>query len=153
MAKRRKGLSMRKVGEIFRLSMVCQKTHRQIARSLSISHTAVNEYLRQAGKAGLTYEQIQAMQEDDLKVLLKSCVDESQRQSRSEPDWAKMHEELKKPSVTLRLLWEEYKEAHPEGYQLSRFCELFRRWRGKLNVSLRQTHKAGEKMFVDYAGQ
>ncbi len=54
--------------------------------------------------------------------------------------------------LTLQLLWEEYRQGNPEGYGYSRFCELYQRWRGKLDVVLRQEHKAGEKMFVDWAG-
>ena len=54
--------------------------------------------------------------------------------------------------MTLQLLWEEYRQANPAGYSYTRFCELYQRWRGKLDVVLRQEHKAGEKMFVDWAG-
>lgn len=65
-----------------------------------------------------------------------------------------MHEQLHRHKhVTLQLLWEEYKEAHPDGYQYSQYCELYRRWARKIDVVLRQEHRAGEKMFVDHAGQ
>ena len=74
-------------------------------------------------------------------------------QRRVEPDFAAIHEQLQTHKyVTLQLLWEEYIEAHPEGYRYSRFCELYQRWRRKLDVVLRQQHRAGEKLFVDYAG-
>src|SRR5260370_42059868 len=62
------------------------------------------------------------------------------------------HRELKRPGVTLRLLWEEHRAAHPEGYGYSRFCELFRAWEGRLSPTLPQRHVAGEKLFVRYAG-
>ncbi len=71
---------------------------------------------------------------------------------RPAPDWPVLCRELKKPGVTLSLLWEEYRAVHPEGYGYSRFCDLYRAWRGKLKPTMRQTHVAGEKMFVDYAG-
>ncbi|MCP3997795.1 MAG: transposase, partial [bacterium] len=70
------------------------------------------------------------------------------------PDWSEIHLEHKKPGVTLQLLWDEYKLEHGEdGYQYSRFCELYGQWRGRLDLSMRQQHKAGEKLFVDYCGQ
>jgi transposase len=154
MNKRRRGkeLSMRKVGEIFRLSAECRKTNREIARSCGISHTVVNDYLSRAREAGLSYEEMLKMSEPEVVERLKAGSG-SGKTSRPQPDWRKVYEELKKKSVTLTLLWEEYKEAHPEGYQLSQFYEYFGRWKKKLDLSLRQTHRAGEKMFVDYAGQ
>ena len=69
------------------------------------------------------------------------------------PDWAVLHQELRRPGVTLMLLWEEYRAVHPEGFAYSWFCEHYRAWAGKLDVVMRQTHRAGEKLFVDYAGQ
>jgi len=69
------------------------------------------------------------------------------------PDWKHIHAELRRDGVTLQLLWLEYKEAHPDGFQYSRFCDLFRQWKDCLDPVLRQEHKAGEKTFVDYAGQ
>ena len=69
------------------------------------------------------------------------------------PDWAEIHKELKRKGVTLFLLWQEYKEVHPAGYQYSRFCDLYRAWAGTVDLPMRQNHKAGEKLFVDYAGQ
>ena len=147
---------MRKIGEIFRLSAECgKKTNRAIARSCGISHTVVNNYLKRAREAGLSEAEIGQMNEHELKERLKAAgLPETGKLSRPQADWSKVYEELKKKSVTLSLLWEEYKVANPEGhYRLSQFCEHFRRWKKKLDVSLRQTHKAGEKCFVDYAGQ
>ena len=70
-----------------------------------------------------------------------------------EPDWAKVHQELQThKSLTLQLIWQEGRESNPEGYDYSRFCDLYRRWLKKLDLVLRQEHRAGEKMFVDYAG-
>ena len=150
--KKRKELSMRKVREVFRLSMECKVTNREIARSCSISHTVVNDYLKRAKEASLDYSQIEEMKDDELRKVLKGKREEREG-LRKEPDWEWVHKELKKKGVTLQLLWEEYKEIHPEGYQRSQFYRLYNSWKKRLNVSLRQTHKAGEKMFVDYAGQ
>jgi transposase len=73
--------------------------------------------------------------------------------SRPEPDMAEIHKELRLKGVTLQLLWAEYKQANPDGYQYSQFCERYRRWESNLEVVLRQVHRAGEKMFLDFAGQ
>ena len=70
-----------------------------------------------------------------------------------EPDWSYVHRELRKKGVTLQLLWIEYKREHPEGYQYSQFCKHYRSWEKKINLSMRIEHRAGEKMFVDYAGK
>jgi transposase len=72
---------------------------------------------------------------------------------KAEPDWAYMHHELRRPGVTLMLLWEEYCQREPDGYRYSRWCELYRAWEGRLSPTMRQAHPAGERMFVDYAGQ
>ena len=82
-----------------------------------------------------------------------SRVRRERRSERPQPAWGWVHEELKKKSVTLYLLWQEYKAINPDGYQPTQFYELYNRWVKKLHVSLRQTYKAGEKLFVDYAGQ
>ncbi|MCY4421375.1 MAG: IS21 family transposase, partial [Gammaproteobacteria bacterium] len=74
-------------------------------------------------------------------------------QDRGIPNWLRIHQELKHKGVTLFLLWQEYRETHPHGYQYSWFCGRYREWRGKLDVVMRQDHRAGEKLFVDYAGQ
>ena len=72
---------------------------------------------------------------------------------KTEPDWAYVHHELRRPGVTLMLLWEEYRQREPDGYRYSRWCELYRAWEGRLSPTMRQAHPAGERMFVDYAGQ
>ena len=71
---------------------------------------------------------------------------------RSLPDWPAIHRELRRKGVTLQLIWEEYRAAHPDGYGRSWFCELYRAWEGRLSPTMRQAHVAGEKLFVDYAG-
>jgi transposase len=72
---------------------------------------------------------------------------------KAEPDWTHVHRELRRPGVTLMLLWEEYRTSEPGGYSYSRWCELHRAWEGRLSPTMRQSHPAGERMFVDYAGQ
>jgi transposase len=70
---------------------------------------------------------------------------------RAQPDWVAIHRELRRPGVTLALLWEEHRGVHPDGHGYSRYCELYRAWKGRLSPTMRQTHVAGERMFVNYA--
>ena len=146
-----KRLPMRKIKDALRLE-ASGLTKRQIAASLSIGRTAARTYLDRAHAAGLGWPLPEGLSEEDLERLLfppPTVVSGGRRP----PDWAALHLELRKPSVTLSLLWEEYRAADPGGYGYSRFCELYRAWRGRLSVTMRQAHVAGEKMFVDYAGQ
>ena len=154
MAKRKKKeLSMRKVREILRLGLKCGMGYRRIGRSCSTSHSTVSEYLKRVKTRSLTYDEIENMDDLQLERLLKNDLPEKSSQSREQPDWKMVHQELKKKGVTLQLLWEEYKQIHPDGYQSTQFNELYSRWKKKLHVTMRQTHKVGEKLFVDYAGQ
>lgn len=150
--KRKKELSMRKIREILRLALENKMKNREIARSCSISHVAVGNYLRKVEKAGLIIPQIEQMDDETLRGLLKNGNALDPADSRPEPDYLYIHKELSRKGVTLTLLWQEYKEIHPNGCQSTQFNEKYNKWRKKLDVSLRQTHKAGEKMFVDYAG-
>jgi len=155
MARRKKrwGLSMRKIREILRLGLQKGKCLREISRSCSIAHKTAGKYLRRTKELSLSYEQIIQMDDAEIKrLIVKECGSEKVR-SRPEPDWEYIHGEMKKKGVTRQLLWQEYKEVYSDGYQSTQFCDLYARWKRKLKISLRQTHKAGEKTFVDYAGQ
>jgi transposase len=143
---------MRKIKEILRLKWAFKLSNRQIAKSCAVSHSTVRECLFKAERAGLSWPLDPELDDVAIENLLypaKPCTE----QKRPMPEMAYLHGELKRKSVTLQLLWYEYKEVHPEGYQYSQFCNLYRRWTQKLDVTLRQEHRAGEKMFVDYAGQ
>lgn len=142
---------MRKLREILKLFMNCGMTNREIAQSCSISHTTVNEYTKRAEGSGMSYSQIEEMGDADLRHLLIGVGSVKVSDARPQPNWEVVHRELKKKGVTLHLLWQEYKDIHPDGYQSSQFYERYGVWKKKLDVSLRQSHKAGEKMFVDYA--
>jgi transposase len=103
-------------------------------------------------EAGLSWAEVEAMDERSLERRLFPSPAEAS--GRPVPDWEEISRELKSPGVTLQLLWDEYKASHPEdGYQYSRFCELYGEWRGQVDLSMRQEHKAGEKLFVDYSGK
>jgi len=148
----KKRLSMRKIKEVLRLSYKLDLTSREIGRSLSISHPTVLNYLSRARKLGLSWPLPDNLDEAALEKLLCSPTPVS-GPSRPQPDYAAIHQELRKKGVTLQLLWQEYKEIHPTGYQYTQFCDYYRKFAGKLDLSLRQHHKAGDRLFVDYAGQ
>lgn len=144
---------MRRIKEVLRLHHESGLGQRQIGRALGISHATVREYLRRAGESGVSWPLPAALSETQLEQRLFPPLIMMPAGERPLPDWAALHKELKRKGVTLFLLWQEYKAVYPDGYQYSWFCERYRAWASKVDVSMRQTHKAGEKMFVDYAGQ
>jgi transposase len=144
---------MRKVREVLRLKFEGGQTNRRIARSCQISRPTVSDYLLRFGKAGLTWPAAAALDDATLEHKLFPPVAVAPTAERAVPDWSHVHRELRRKGVTLMLLWHEYKGAHPEGFQYSWFCEQYNAWAGKLDVVMRQEHRAGEKLFVDYAGQ
>lgn len=144
---------MRKIHEIFRLLWQLGLGVRKTARSCQISHATVVDYRHRAEEAGLDWPQVETMDAADLERRLFPSTASMSPSPRPQPDWSEIHQELKGKGVTLQLLWDEYKVVHPDGYQYSRFCELYGDWRGRLDLSMRQHHPAGEKLFVDYCGQ
>lgn len=144
---------MRKIGEVLRLKWECGLSNRAIARSCRISQSTVSEYLTRAERAGLSWPLPATLTEEELyRRLFPEQHPAEVPAGKPLPDWETVRKELKKRNVTLRLVWEEYREDHPDGYGYSQFCELYRRYIQKLNPPMRQSHKAGEKLFVDYAG-
>ncbi len=142
---------MRKIQEILRLKYESGLSRRAIASALNIGYGTVINYLSRAKAADIGWPLAASMDERTLGRLLLP----SQRGSRrfSEPDHANIHLELKQKGVTLLLLWQEYRQCHPEdGYSYAQFCHRYRVWRDKQKRSMRQTHLAGEKLFVDYCG-
>lgn len=142
---------MRKTREILRLKWERGLAMRQIARSLNISHSTVKDHLAGAELAGLSWPLPEDMNDDVLEELL--FPSRQNRITSNQPDFAYIHKELRKKGVTLELLWTEYKRECPDSYQYSWFCDLYHKWRGQIDVSMRQVRKAGEKLFVDWAGQ
>ena len=124
---------------------------RQIARSCSIG--LGTDYLHRAEAAGVTWPLSEDWDEDRLEAALFGGPPRARPAALPMPDFAELHQQRQiHPHLTQRLLWEEYRQANPEGYRYSRFCESFKRWRRKQDVVLRQEHKAGEKLFIDWAG-
>jgi transposase len=142
---------MRKIKEVLRMKWSCDISERRIATSCRISRSTVSDCICRAQAAGLSWPLPDNMNDARLDALLYPPPDPASIQ-RPMPDWAQVHQDMKRKGVTLILLWQEHKAQSPDGFQYSRFTELYRIWRGKLNASMRQTHLAGEKLFVDYAG-
>ncbi|MCL4368738.1 MAG: IS21 family transposase [Actinobacteria bacterium] len=142
---------MRKLHEILRLHHELGLARREIGRSVSVSPNTVADVLRRTKAAGLSWPLPEELDEAALDACLYPPTVPSSV-ARPEPDPAHLHRELKRKGVTLQLLWLEYKAEHPDGLQYTQFCERYRRFRGKVDVVMRQEHKAGEKLFVDYAG-
>ena len=147
-----KRLSMRKIREVLRLKAQ-GLSDRKVARSVKAARATVRRIRMRAEAAELGWPLPDDLTESALEALLFPPHPPPGTHQRSVPDWKYIHAELSRKGVTLQLLWLEYKEAHPDGFQYSRFCALFRQWKDCLDPVLRQEHKAGEKTFVDYAGQ
>jgi transposase len=151
MANRR--LSMRKIKEVLRLKWKHNCSNKQIAKSCNISRSTVRDYLRRYEASGLSWPIDPELDDTTLENLLFPVHPAAPSCHRQMPPMEYLFRELKKKGVTLQLLWYEYKQGNPDGYQYSQFCHLYRRWVKKLDVTLRQQHRAGEKLFLDYAGQ
>ena len=147
-------LPMRKIRDVLRLTAAGMSS-RQVAASLSIGATTVVDFLARARAVGVSWPLPDDLADAALETRLypASAALAETRARRPLPDWATIHRELKRPGVTLQLVWEEHRAAHPGGYGYSRFCELYRAWEGRLSPTMRQTHVAGERLFVDYAGK
>ena len=142
-------LSMRKISAVLRLSQDAKLSNGQIAGSLGISKSTVAAYLALAKSAGVVWPLAEGQQDALEKQGSEGKPSLSQRPL---PAMVTLHLELKKPGVTLQLLWEEYRLIHPDGYRYSQFCHHYHEWARHLGVTMRQHHVAGEKMFVDYSG-
>lgn len=143
---------MRQAREIIRLKSSSISAH-EISRRLGMPRSTVREALKRASSAGLSWPLPDGMNDDALEGALYPGRRSKRGHRRiDEPDWAGVHRELKGKHVTLMILWDEYIAANPGGYSYSRFCELYRTFEKTLPVTMRQTHAAGERLFVDYAG-
>ncbi len=147
-----KRLTMRKIREVLRLKFDCKLTNRKIAKSCCIARSTVGEYIRRFSGSSLAWPLPDDLDDSHLEQVLFPPVAVIPAHERPLPDWSYIHSELRRKAVTLMLLWQEHKEQHPQGYQYSQFCYLYRQWTGQLDPVMRQEHRAGEKMFVDYAG-
>ncbi len=150
----KKRLSMRTIREILRLKYECKCSTRDISKSCDIGKSTVNDYLNRAKAAGFSWPLPDELSDTSLEQQLFPSKTVRVSTSRFSPNFHEVHKELQSSKhVTLNLLWQEYKEQNPEGYQYSWFCNSYRDWTAHLDVVMRQDHRAGEKIFVDYAGQ
>jgi len=145
-------LPMRKLREIIRLKLQARQSGRAIARACGLSPSTINEYVGRIALAGLTWP-LPPELDDDVALERLLFPDEGHPVSnRPEPDWIYVHRELQRRHVTKMLLWQEYKEATPDGLQYSQFCDKYLRWARPLSATMRQAHRAGEKTFIDFSG-
>lgn len=145
---------MRRIRQVLQLHFGAHASTRTIAREVGVGRTTVQDYLTRAGAAGFGWPLPPDLTDEALEQRLFPAPSTKLGARRHpEPDWAALVREMKRPGVSLSILWEEYDAAHPEGYGYSRFCELYRAFERRLSPTMRQTHVAGHKAFVDYSGK
>lgn len=149
----RKRIGMSKIRDVIRLKSGTDMSDRQIAGALNVSRPLVSKYWQGFVDSGLAADQIQEMADSELiGRITKPKVERSRKYLQLVQNFPSYLIELKRTGVTLELLWREYKNKHPDGLQYSRFCYHFQMWRNASDVRMHIKHKAGDKMFVDYAG-
>jgi transposase len=144
---------MRKVREVLRLRFEKHLTYRDIAFSVGVAATTVGDLLNRAKASALSWPIAEDLDDAFLEQLLYSPKGRPQITEPDALNFEYIHQELRKKHVTLQLLWQEYKSAHPNGYQYSQFCSKYRDWNKSVDLVMRQAHAPGERVFVDYAGQ
>lgn len=148
-------LTMRKIREVLRLRFEFKLSYNQIAQSCQMGRSTVGDYIQRFEKSALIWPLSDSIDDARLEQLLfqKPQGDSySTRPRRPPADWAYIHKELRRKGVTLMLLWQEYKQHQPGGLQYSQFCQRYRNWTQYIEPVMRLEHRAGESMFVDYAG-
>jgi transposase len=148
MARRR--TNMRKIKKVIELYCNTSLSNRDIERASQLPSSTVNDYIKRFKDSKLTFVELSDLNESE--VYQKLFSEPVKQRGKIKPDFAKINRELRKKNITRQLLWEEYKEQYPEGMGYTQFCYHLSEWQKKLNVSMRQIHKAGEKLFVDYSG-
>lgn len=148
------GVSMRKIKTILRLYFEAKLSQHQISNSVQLSVGAVNKYIHRAIEVGLSWPLPSEYEDEErLQTLLKPTSKKEANKAKHGIDFAYIHQEMQRKSVTLQLLWEEHKQTIEKPISYNHFCLLYRDWKKTQPKSMRQTHKAGDKVFVDYAGQ
>jgi transposase len=146
---------MKQVRDVLQLHSVMDLSLRKIEGATGVAKSTISDYIKRFKKSSLNIEQINIMDDDELKLKLFPEQSSIVVSKKALPDMNYIHKEMKlrkKTKVTLQLLWDEYKENNPDGYCYSQFRVYYRRYKQKLNPSMRQTHLAGDKLFVDYSG-
>ncbi|MCL4562958.1 MAG: IS21 family transposase [Chloroflexi bacterium] len=146
-------LSVRKIREVIRLHFEAGLSNRAVARACQVSNSTVGEYLERAEKAGLTWPLREGFNDEELyRRLYPEESNPKPASDRPMPDWEEVHRELSKRGVTLTLLWQEYREKHPNGYGFTQFRVYYQVWNKAHTNTMHRPHTAGEEMEVDYAG-
>ena len=146
-------IAMRRVRELLRLTRDAGLSVSEVARRMGLARSTLREMHQRLERSGLPWPLPLDLTDAELEARLYGEAGSKRGdRRRPEPDWAALNRELKRKHVTLQILWDEYIEAHPDGYRYSRFCELYRGFEARLPVTMRQTHLGGDKLFVDYAG-
>ena len=147
--------TMRRIREVLRLRLSEGLSGRQVSAATGIPLTTAWDFVDRARRAGLQWPLPEEMDDEQLELRLfgQPLAVKTSSPARPLPDWSHIHKEIRRKGVTLQLLNFEYLEQHPDGYQYSQFCDLYRQWQKKLDPTMRQEHRAGEKMFPDFAGQ
>jgi transposase len=145
-------VSMRKIREVLRLTHELRLSVRQVSNATGVGKTAVGEFVARAKVIGITWPIPQEINDAELERRLFTPAGFHHGPTRPLPDWAKVHEELKRRGVTLMILWEEFRAEAPDGHGYARFCQIYGEWKKHLSPTMRQTYVAGDKLFVDWAG-
>ncbi|CAM3700025.1 IS21 family transposase [Deinococcus saxicola] len=148
----KKRVTMRKIREVLRLKFDLNHSDRDIGRSVGMARSTVQDYLKRAHAAGLTWPLSPELSDPQLETLLFRQREQPKSDRRLQPNWDTIDRELRRKGVTRFLLWEEYRRQYPNGMQYATFTTHYRRWKVTAGLSMRQIHTAGEKLFVDYAG-
>ena len=147
-------VTMQKLREILRLKQQCNLSNRAIGAALGISHTAVRKHLEASNARGITYHLVAELSDGDLQSLLGTeDAEDDPRLKTIHSNMAYYVRELTRVGVTRHLLWQEYKQTYPEGYGYSQFCLHLQQWKDAQKLEMHIDHKAGDKLYVDYAGE
>ena len=149
---------MRKVREVLRLKYESERSHAEIAASLGIGESTVGDYVSRARAVGIEWPAARELTETELEAKLFRSVGRNEPPARVAIDFAWVHRELARAGVTLQTIWVEYRDAATgkaplKPYEYSRFCDLYARWKKTVGLVMRQVHRAGEKVFIDYSGK
>ncbi len=145
-------IAMRKIRELLRLTAEQGLSRRRAAEAAGVPYTTATDCLERTRAAGLSWPLPDGMDDVELEAQLYRRAEPPPACQRPEPDWEAIHRDLRRKGVTLQMLWMEYKQVQPQGWQYTQFVHHYRRWAGRVDVVMRQEHRAGEKVFLDFAG-
>ncbi len=144
---------MRKIREIVRLRLGCDCSYEDIAHSVQIGRSTVAEIMLRFQASGLVWPLPESLSDQELERILYANENHRVSAGRPLPDFGEIHTELRRKGVTQQLLWAEYRHSNPAGYGYTHFCNLYKKWKKTADIVFRNEHIAGEKCFLDYAGQ